>query len=147
MSENKDIVEVGGVSYQVIKTGRAQAKQVMAFTRWLTKFGVPAFKQLAGEDGKIAQTDGLAFIGRLFDVLTEDALIGLFSVLIGCPSQDAEDYFDVSILIDTVIDVYENQPSLRRLLDRFFSNSKSPATTAEPYIPSEQPTDGQTTKS
>lgn len=124
MSEVIEFVEVGGTQYRVIKTGRAQAEQVLGLTRWISKHGSKAMNVVSGEN-KPAGESGIAFLTRFIDALDADALIDLFAVLVGCPQEDAEVYFDVAILVDTVIEVYQRNQSLRRLVDRFFSSGNS----------------------
>lgn len=129
MSEPINTVVVNEKEYQVIKTGRAQAEQVLGLTRWIYKHGAKAAKGMQGTN--VADTTGIAFIGELIMSLDADALIDLFQVLVGCPKEDAELYFDVATLVEVVIEVYERQPSVKRLVERFFSNGNSTPTSGE----------------
>jgi len=119
--EEKSFVVVGGVEYPVVKTGRAQARQVAGLMSWLSKYGSNAL-------GKI-ETDGigsgLEFILGFIGGLDEDALVDLFILAIGCTKEVAEVDFDVAILVEAVMAIYEQQPAIKKLLDRFFSSSSS----------------------
>ena len=77
--------------------------------------------------------------------VTSDALIDLFQVLIGCSKKDAEKYFDIGILVEVALDVYENQPGIQRLIDRFFSTDESTESTEDSSTKLEESTDIQTT--
>lgn len=125
MSKEQEYVTVGGEKYAIIKTGRAQAEQVLLLTKWVSKHGLPA---LEGVSDDIDADNGLLFITELVEHLTADALIDLFVVLVGCSEEDAEIYFDISILVDVAFEVYNRQPALRRIIERFFSAPSSEET-------------------
>jgi len=125
MSETLEFVTVGEKKYAVIKTGRAQAEQVLGLTRWIYQHGKKAMSGMTVDADDSADTTGIEFLGRLVSGLDTDALIDLFTVLIGCPREDSEVYFDVALLVDVVTEVYERNQSLRRLVERFFSSSNS----------------------
>lgn len=114
-----EFVLVGEKEYAVVKTGRAQAEQVVYLSKWLAKYGQGIFSSM--KDIGSDDAGGLTFITMLLESLSADALIDLFIVLVGCAKEDAEVYFDVSILVDVLVDVYENQPAVKRLIERFFS--------------------------
>jgi len=125
-------VTIGKNEYKMIKTGRAQAEQVLALTRWISKYGLSAIKQLQDEGGgEIAADTGWEFLSKIVEYLTADALIDLFQAMTGCTKKEAEEYFDIAILIDVIIEVYEGNPSVRRLIDRFFSEPDSEETEPE----------------
>lgn len=130
-------VEVNGQQYDVIKTGRAQADQVLRITRWLAKYGVKAFRQTQKDTDKFEISDGMEFITGILESLTSDALVDMFQAIIGCAKEDAELYFDIAVLIEAVVMVYEGQPSVKRLIDRFFSTPSSPESTEESSTKSE----------
>lgn len=119
-----EFVNIAGVDYKVIKTGRAQAEQTVLIAKWLSKYGLPAIEKL-NEDGKVRADGGLDFINQLVDGLSADALIDLFTAVVGCPPEISETHFDVAVLLDTVMEVYNNQPAVRRLIERFFSTPDS----------------------
>ena len=132
MSEPLEMVTVGSEEYRVIKTGRAQAEQVLGITRWISRHGTRAMAAL-NADKKLAGADmsGIEFFGKFIEAMDADALIDLFGALIGCPKEDSEVYFDVAILIDVALETFERQPSVRRLIDRFFSGGNSKPVTDE----------------
>jgi hypothetical protein len=128
MTEALEFVEVGGKQYRVIKTGRAQAEQALGLVRWISKHGAKAMQSITPTDGaekKVGAAGGIEFLAKFIDALDADALIDLFTVLVGCPPEDSEVYFDIAILVDLVMETYNHQQSLRRLIDRFFSSGNS----------------------
>lgn len=132
MSEADVVVIVGEKKYKVIKTGRAQAEQVLEIGRWLSKYGVSAVEELKKKnDGKLEFEGGIEFLSAIVDVLTADALLDLFQALVGCTKEEAEEYFDISILVDVVVAIFQTNNSIRRLLERFFSTPNSSPTTEE----------------
>jgi hypothetical protein len=145
MSE-KNIVVVNEKEYQVIKTGRAQAEQVVQLTRWISKHGVKAIKSMQSADGSVTFGDNTELLGKVADALTTDALIDLFQLLIGCSKEDAELFFDISVLVDVAVEVYNRQTAVRKLVGRFFSGINSGADSGASSTTSEQPTDIPTTK-
>lgn len=144
-------VVVGEKEYQIVKTGRAQAEQVLGITRWIAQHGVPVINGLRNEQDEIVvdESSWLNIFIQILEKLTPDALLDLFQVLVGCSKEDTELYFDVATLIEVALTVYNEQPSVRRLVERFFSESSSPVLpgSAEFSMISEQPTDGQMTQS
>ena len=87
-------IEVGSKKYTVIKTGRAQAEQVVQFTRWLSMYGPSLLKDLQDVDeDALAAGGGMAMITSILGNLSSDALIDLFTVLVGCSKKDSEKYF------------------------------------------------------
>lgn len=144
-NEPLEVIEVGGKEYQVLKTGRAQAQQVLDLTKWIAKHGVPALEAMSEDGEDIQSENALVFVSALVEHLTVDALIDLFVVMVGCSYEDAEVYFDIATLIDVVIEVYNRQPSLRRLIERFFSEPDIVETQEELSTTSEPLMDGPTT--
>lgn len=138
------VVLVGEKEYNVIKRGRAQADQVLKITRWLATYGVRAADK-ANKNGGLQSDNWASLLAGLIEGLDADALIDLFTALIGCTKKEAEEYFDIATLVDAGIAIYEGQPSVRKLIDRFFSSSKSEEPSEELSTTSEQPTDGPTT--
>lgn len=116
-----DIV-VNGERYGLITSGRQQAIQMQGLTKWAAKYGAGILEDLQ-EQGSDDDEAGLEFLVKLLGHLSADALIDLFQAISGCTTEEAELYFDAAVLIDAGIVVYENHPTVRRLLDRFFSTS------------------------
>ncbi len=148
MSDTKEdgFVDVGGKAYKVVKTGREQAEQVVLLTRWLSAYG-PQLLSGIQQDEQLPQASGLDFITGILGKVTSDALVDLFQVLVGCSKKDADKYFDIGILVDVALDVYENQPGIQRLIDRFFSTDELEESTEDSSMKSEEGTDTQTTLS
>ena len=146
MSETKIGLEVGGKNYQIIKTGREHAEQVVMLTRWLGMYGPTLLEGVQGSDDAVEST-GIEMITTVLGNVTSDALIDLFQVMVGCNKKDAEKYFDIGILVDVSLEVYESQPGIRRLIDRFFSTDESTESTEDSSTKLEESTDTQTTES
>lgn len=145
MSETKEgYIEVGGKQYEIVKTGRAHAEQVVLLTRWLGTYGPGLLEGVQGSEEDIS-TSGVDMITSVLENVTSDALIDLFQVLVGCNKKDAEKYFDVGILVDVALDVYENQPGIQRLINRFFSTDESTESTEDSSTKLEENTDTPTT--
>jgi hypothetical protein len=147
MSEQMEFVEVGESKYRVIKMGRAQAEQVLELTRWFSKHGMKAIREVQAENGNVNTDNGIEFLTTLLEHLTVDAVIDLFQAVTGCTKEEAEVYFDIATLVDVTIAIYEGQPAVKRLIERFFSQPSSTSSSVESSTISEQPTDGQTTQS
>lgn len=122
MSEN--FVLVGEKEYPIVKRGRAQARQVAALSQWLSQYGNRILDDFLKTEAVNVPQAVIAIVGGL----TEDSLIDLYVVVTGCTPEEADEYFDVADLIDTAIAIYEQQPSVKKLVDRFFSDDNSTAT-------------------
>lgn len=145
MTDEKVILEIGKKKYDPIKKGRDQAEQSLEFSRWLLAYGTP----IAEEVQKNQNTDGISIIliiRKAVEKLSVDSLIELFSLIYGCSTKEAEDYFDIGLLVEGVITVWDNQPGLRRVVNRFLSSLGYNATSEENSIQLEVPMDGQTNK-
>lgn len=138
--EAQSEIEVGGEMYSVVKTGRAQARQVIQLTQWASKHGYRAARSV--QQGSTSMT-GLEFIVRMVEELDEGALVDLFTAIVGCDPAVSEVHFDIATLIETAVAIYNGQPAIQRLIDRFFSTPNSSGSTEEHSTPSDQPTDGQ----
>lgn len=147
MSETREdgFIDVGGKAYKIVKTGREHAEQVVLLTKWLGAYGPGLLEGLQSNEEDIG--GGLEMITQILANVTSDALIDLFQVLVGCSAKDAEKYFDVGILVEVALDVYENQPGIRRLIDRFFSTDELIESTEDSSTKLEESTDTPTTKS
>lgn len=135
-------IEVGGQDFELVKTGRNQAEQVVQIGQWLSLYGLAALQELADEEGNIKIENGVEMIGTILQQLSADALIDLFSLIIGCPKSFAEKHFDIAILIDALMLVYESQSSFQRVISRFFSPTTSTNDSEESSTKLELPTDG-----
>jgi len=137
-------IEVAGKSFELVKQGREQAEQVVALGKWMNQYGLPALEGMMNEEGEVTFSSGLALLQDLIGSLTPDALIDLYIVILGCSKDFAEKHFDIAVLVDSVMMVYEAQPSIGKVLSRFFSQTSSIESSEEPSTTSEQPTDGPT---
>ncbi len=137
-------IEVAGKTFELVKTGRGQAEQVVALGKWMNQYGLPALEGMMNEEGEVAFEGGLDLLQEIIGVLTVDALIDLFVVILGCSKKFADENFDIAILIDAVIELYDAQPSLGKVLGRFFSQTTSIENSDESSTTSEEPTDGPT---
>jgi hypothetical protein len=120
--------EIGGQTYNVVKKGVAQARQVSALGSWLAQYGVEAYRAVQDtSDG----ASGLEVLGAILEHLDENSLLQLFDILFGCGMDVCRDEFDVALLIDGAVAIYENSPAMKRLMSRFFSVSSSSSTPTE----------------
>lgn len=126
-----ETVLVGEKEYVVVKTGRAQAEQVLNVSKWIATHGMAAVSNMEQGGKDIQSETGLEFLWEVINSLTPDALIDMFIVVTGCTKEEAELYFDISVLVDAVVLIYEKQPAVRRLIERFFS---TPASAPEPQV-------------
>lgn len=123
------VVTLAGKTYPLLKKGREQAAQVIDLGRWINQYGIPAAMSLANDKGELAFNDGLDMLGKIVNVVSVDALLSLFTTIVGCSDKVTEEYFDIGILVDSISYVYENQPVVTRLIKRFFSGASSAADT------------------
>ncbi len=130
------VFEISGVNYSVVKKGRAQARQVADLGRWLAVYGTAAYRKLS-QSGDIAEMGGIELLSFALSGLDEDALCELFSMIFGCPMDVANEEFDIALLVDGVVALYDNQPAIKRLVNRFFSVSRQPDTGDGSSMPSE----------
>lgn len=123
--------EIGGQSYGVLKKGIAQARQVSALGIWLGRYGVSAYRavQETSDDA-----GGIEILGAILQHLDENALLELFDIVFGCGLEVARDEFDIAILIDGAVAIYENSPAIKRVISRFFSVSSSTSTPTDQSI-------------
>lgn len=136
---------VAGKEFELVKTGREQAEQVIQLGKWINEHGVPALQSMMNEDGEITFENGFVLLSDVLDKVTVDALIDLFSLALGCSKGFANKNFDVAILIDAIQQIYDSQPSIGKVISRFFSQDISEDITEEPSMTSEEPMDGTTT--
>jgi len=130
------VFEIGGEKFDVVKKGFDQAQQVIEVARWLNKYGAQAAKVIQGqaespEGNEEASQSGYAVIGRVIETIPPEALVELFALIFGCPVSFAMENFDISLLVDGMITVYDNQPAIKRITERFFSSNTSSGTTQE----------------
>ena len=137
-------VEVAGRTFELVKTGRGQAEQVVALGKWVNQYGLPALEGMMNEEGEVTFEGGLDLLQGIIGSLTADALLDLFVVILGCSKKFANENFDIALLIDSVFEVYDAQPSLGKVLSRFFSQTTSTENSEETSTISEEPTDGPT---
>ncbi len=130
MNDNT-VVILDGKEYPLIKKGKAQADQVIKFTRWLSEYALPIFQGFATPDGSVPDMGYAELIAIILEKLSTEALVELFAVVVGCSSKTANQEFDIGVLIDSATVVWEHQPGLQRIVNRFFSTQGSQSTTAE----------------
>jgi hypothetical protein len=124
-------VVIAEQEFGLIRTGREQAEQVIQIGKWLSQYGLPALQTLADEEGTIQVNSGFELLGALVENLSVDALIDLFTLIIGCSTKFANEHFDIAILIDATTTMYESQPSFQKVISRFFSPTTSTNDTEE----------------
>lgn len=132
MKETVNTIEIAGKSFGLVKTGRDQAEQVIQLGKWVNTYGVPALQGMMNDEGEISFSSGFDLLGDVLQTLTVDALVDLYVLILGCSKQFANKHFDIGILVESLALVYESQPSIGRVLSRFFSLVSSEETTEEP---------------
>ena len=137
MSEKSSVFEVGGKEFELVKRGREQAEQVIQLGKWLNQYGLPAVQDMASEEGEVKFSSGFGMIGDIIEALSVDALIDLYVLALGCSAAFANKNFDISDLIDIIEAVYDTQPSIGKVISRFFSQDTSEESSEEQSTPSE----------
>ena len=152
-TENPKVFQIGERSFPIVKRGRELAEQSSALSRWLTTYGALAINQLqATQDEAGKAEDQIAFLGRaLGSVMEPDALIDLLAVVLGCEREYAEENFDLGVLAAAAEVIWQNQPGLHFLVDRFASGffgrarrASAESSASASSTPSGPSTDGQT---
>ena len=138
------VFEIGGKEFDVVKTGRAQAEQVADLARWVSKYGMSALGDITDKETGIVTIGGMDMFAKLLTALPADALIDMFILIFGCSKAFANRNFDIALLIDAMITVYEENPSFQRLISRFFSSTLSEDDMEGQSMISEEPTVTQT---
>lgn len=141
-------IEINGKKFELIKKGYAQALQLHQMGVWLSRYGnelLDVFSERPAEEMNSIQ--GLSFIGRLIGGISPEAMVELFAILLGCSKEFAEEEFDILVLVEAAITVYKEHPTFRRLIDRFFFTTALAGGLEDSSTKSEEPTDGQTSKS
>lgn len=115
---------IGEKEYDTIKFGADQAVQVSRLGKWLSTYGLPVFREV-NKIANVEQAGGAEVMLAFFGNLPPQALLELFEIVFGCSKEEADKYFDIAVLVEGVIDLVNNQPSIQRLVQRFFSNAPS----------------------
>jgi len=118
------VIVVGEKEYSLKKTGMAQAEQVSAILNWLGKYGTGIASKIMDDEGNVSLGEGGLFqlLGAIGEVATPTALVELFIVVTGCAKKEAEEYFNISTLLDGV-EVLMGQDEYIKVVNRFFSTS------------------------
>ncbi len=130
------VFTIGEKEYNVVKKGVAQARQVSALGRWLSVYGAPAIRSFQADESMQNATT-FDILVNLLGLLSDEALLELFSMIFGCGMDEANEYFEVDMLVEGMISLYQNQPAIKRLANRFFSAPKSKDTEEDSSTPSE----------
>lgn len=93
MSETNRVVKagcvvVGGKEYFI---GSASASQIAGIAKILSKIGIEAKRSLTG----IEDSDYLTIVASLIGAITEEQLVSLAALCIGCDRKFAEDNFNL----------------------------------------------------
>jgi len=123
--------------FELVKTGREQAEQVIQLGKWINEYGVPALQRMTNEEGEITFAGGFDLLSSILQSLTVDALIDLYILIFGCNKKFADQHFDIGTLIEALTVVYNAQPSIGKVISRFFSQATSENVTEEPSMTSE----------
>jgi len=129
MTEEKFTVMVAGKEYELIKKGIAQAEQVTKISKWLAIHGLPIFESISGSQDELSTN--VDMFKAILDNLSPEGLVELFSTVVGCTKKVADKEFDIGILVESATIIWEHQPGLRSLINRFFSTPDSESITVE----------------
>jgi len=116
-----ETVMVGDKEYNLIKTGVAQAKQVSDLLNWIGDYGDRLAGVLVTDDTNPASALGStwALIAAIGKVSSQEALLDLFVVVIGCSDKEAEKFFSIGTLVDGA-QALLSQEEYAKVLNRFF---------------------------
>lgn len=137
----------GDTEFELIKRGRAQAVQIYSLGQWLNHYGKALVDIMTDRPEELGIVEGITFFGQILGSIEPDAMLSLYEIILGCSSGFSEANFDIGELIDAAVLVYNEHPTIRRLVDRFFSTDNLSEEQVEDSTPSEPLTDGQTNKS
>lgn len=114
-------IEVGEKTYDLNKKGRSQAEQISNLIRWLSKYGTDIAEEITNEDGDVSVPGNTQEIFSVLNgVVSADALIDLFVVVVGCSEKEADEHFDIIYLIDGVQALLMQERYIK-VINRFFS--------------------------
>ena len=125
MEEKKTVFLIGEKESDVEKTGIGQAQQVANLSNWLSKHGSSMAKNLSINGDSFTAENVLEIATALLGSLDVESLLSLFIIVFGCTRKVAEEHFDISLLLEGAVSLFENQPSFKRIIDRFFSGPTS----------------------
>ena len=114
-------VEVAGEEYELIKKGAPQADQIRHILKWMSTYLSGIIAEFTNEKGELEFDNIFILFGKVSDVVSTQALLELFSLVVGCSPEVTQEHFDIAILIDAVDVVWNNHPSFARVIKRFFS--------------------------
>lgn len=123
--ESKTVFVVGEKEYNVVKVGIGQAQQVADLSKWLSRYGSEMAKALISHNDSFTAESVMEVIASLMGVIDTQGVLNLFILVFGCTKREAEEYFDVSLLLEGATALAENQPAIKRIADRFFSERTS----------------------
>jgi len=122
--ETKSTVEINGVEYNLVKTGRDQAEQIAKFSAWLSAYAFSALSDVAEKRAENEAEVGTEnYLTNILSNLSADSLLELFSIVIGCNKKVSEEYFDFGVLVDSVLVFWDKQTGIQKLVNRFFSTT------------------------
>jgi dihydroorotase len=132
------VFSIAGKDYDVLKKGRPQANQVAELGRWMATHGVKAYKAVEEDDS----SGGLEMVASVLASLSADALIELFIVVFGTTNKVADEEFDAALLLEGALALYNESPTIKAVIERFFSNSTATDGEEDSSTQSDPPTDG-----
>lgn len=121
--ESKVIFDTTEKEYGLVKRGREQASQIVRLSTWLSKYGSKVMEKLYREDEKKNPTTN-ELILNMVGVLDEAALLDAFTLITGCTKKEADEEFDIAVLIEAAIETFNQNESFTKVLNRFFFVSK-----------------------
>jgi len=120
-------IELGNKTFDIVKKGGAQARQIPILIKWLSKYVLPSIGKLDGIEisDKITTPTMLRLIGLLGETLDDEALTTLFKFVFGCSEAEVEKHFDLLLLVDAIVCLWESESVYREVVSRFFSTTQS----------------------
>lgn len=126
IEEGKVIFETGS-EYELITRGKKQAIQIVSLSRWLSKYGGKFLAELQNinEENEGKSVNLMGNLSVIFDIVSVDALMEAFVLVTNCTADEAEEEFDIAVLIDAGMEIINGNPSFRNVVERFFSEPES----------------------
>lgn len=134
MTAQEHLIEIGGETFNLYKTGGDQARQITKILKWLGKYATPLITEFTNDEGAVEFGSIFDVLIKISEVMDDETLLSAFDIIIGCNRDFTNDFFDINILADSIEVLMEND-SYRKVIERFFgtrsSNTDSEASSTE----------------
>lgn len=136
MSEKENMIEIGGETFNLYKTGVEQARQVTRLLKWLGKYATPLINEFSDDAGNIKFDSVFEVLIKIADVVDDETLISAYEIVIGCNREFANENFDINVLADSIEVLMKNE-TYRKVIERFFGTQSSNTNSEQSSIESE----------